>query len=77
MTRHAEPVCHDLIWDVGLAMNSGDRGHYYGRRRWDTDAVAARAAPRGWPEFRSACPIADGLGSRGVQNREDGKGILT
>jgi hypothetical protein len=29
------------------------------------------------PEFRSACPTADGLGSRGVQNREDGKGILT
>jgi hypothetical protein len=30
--------------------------HHYGRRRWDVDAVAARAAPRGWPEFRSEFP---------------------
>jgi hypothetical protein len=34
-------------------MNGGDRGHRYGRRRWDAGAVAARAAPCGWPEFRS------------------------
>jgi hypothetical protein len=25
MTQGAEPVCHDLIWDVGLAMDGGDR----------------------------------------------------
>jgi hypothetical protein len=52
-TQRAEPVCHDLIWDVGLAMDGGDRGHRYGWRRWDASAVAARAAPRGWLEFRS------------------------
>jgi hypothetical protein len=53
MTQRAEPVCHDLIWDVGLAMDCGDRVHRNGRRRWGTGAVAARATPRGWSELLS------------------------
>jgi hypothetical protein len=62
MTQRAEPVCHDLIWDVGLAMDGGDRVHRHGRRRWDTGAVAARAAPRGWLELRSELPEVLRLG---------------
>jgi hypothetical protein len=43
-------------------MDGGDQGHRYGRRRWDTSAVAARAAPRGWPDFRSELPEVLRLG---------------
>jgi hypothetical protein len=53
MTQRAEPICHDLIWGVGLTMDGGDRGHRYGRRHWDASAVPARAAPRGWSELCS------------------------
>jgi hypothetical protein len=37
-------------------MDGGDRGHLYGRWRWDASAVAARAAPCGWSELRSELP---------------------
>jgi hypothetical protein len=37
-------------------MDGGDWVHRHGWRRWDTSAVAARAASRGWPELRSGLP---------------------
>jgi hypothetical protein len=43
-------------------MDGENWGHRYERRRWDTDAVAARAAPRGWLEFRSELPRVLRLG---------------
>jgi hypothetical protein len=44
-------------------MDGGDWVHRHGRRRWDTGAVAARAAPCGWPELRSELPGVLRLGT--------------
>jgi hypothetical protein len=37
-------------------MDGGDWVHRHGRRRWDTGAVAAQAAPHGWLELHSGLP---------------------
>jgi hypothetical protein len=76
MTQRAEPVCHDLIWDVGLAMDGEDRVHHHGRRRWDTGAVATRAAPCDWPELRSELPGVLWLGFAWPKTGRGHRGFL-
>jgi hypothetical protein len=58
-------------------MDGGDRGHRYGRWRWNADAVAARAAPRSWPEFRSELPGVLRLGFAWPKTVRGTQGILT
>jgi hypothetical protein len=52
----AEPVRAGYNLSCTVRSDGGEQFHHHERRRWDTDAVAALAAPRGWLELLSELP---------------------